>query len=186
MNIYFALWSVFFKIGSFTFGGGYAMLPLIEREVVTKKAWVTGDEILDLFAVGQSIPGAIAINTATLIGYKVAGKRGAVCATLGVIMPSFLIISVVASFFVHIADLELVKAVFTGIGGAVVVLIAMAAFKMMKSATKDRLSLIIFLVVAFLGVLTPISPIVFIAGGGLLGLSHYFIQKKRGQDYDLP
>ena len=94
---------LFFKIGSFTFGGGFAMIPLIEKEVINNKGWVNEEEIIDVFAVSQSIPGAIAINCATLIGFKIYGKKGACAATIGVILPSFLIITIIAAFFFKVS-----------------------------------------------------------------------------------
>jgi len=109
------LFWIFFKIGAFTFGGGYAMIPLIEREMVEKQKWLSDDEIIDMFAVAESIPGAIAINTSTFIGYKVAGYWGAIVAMFGVALPSFLIITIIAAVFSQFQDLPLVKAAFEGI-----------------------------------------------------------------------
>lgn len=172
-TIYLELFKVFFKIGSFTFGGGYAMIPLIEEEIVVNKQWVKKEEVFDLFAISQSIPGAIAINTSTLVGYKIAGKLGAIAATFGVILPSFLIITLIATFFSTIAGSSVVKALFAGINGAVVVLILLAGIKMLKLAIHDVLSVIIAIVTVVLILFTDISPIYLIIAGGIIGFILY-------------
>ncbi|VDN48120.1 Chromate transporter [Petrocella atlantisensis] len=173
MKTYLELFLAFLKIGAFTFGGGYAMIPLIEKEVVVHKKWVHKDEIINLFAIAQSIPGAIAINTSTLIGYKVAGRRGAIAATSGVILPSFVIIITIATFFSMIADTPAVKAIFLGINGAVVALILMAAKKMIQSAVVDGMTLMIFIGTVLCVTLTNMSPIWVIVLGGVLGMVSY-------------
>ncbi|PKM57928.1 MAG: chromate transporter [Firmicutes bacterium HGW-Firmicutes-3] len=173
MKTYLELFLAFLKIGAFTFGGGYAMIPLIEKEVVIHKKWVHKDDIMNLFAIAQSIPGAIAINTSTLIGYKVAGRRGAIAATSGVILPSFLIIIVVATFFGKIADTPTVKAIFLGINGAVVALILVAAKRMVQSAVVDGLTLMIFIGTVLIVIFTSISPVWVIILGGLIGFVSY-------------
>ncbi|MCF8018579.1 MAG: chromate transporter [Vallitaleaceae bacterium] len=173
MKTYLELFLAFLKIGAFTFGGGYAMIPLIEKEVVVHKKWVHKDEIINLFAIAQSIPGAIAINTSTLIGYKVAGRRGAIAATTGVILPSFVIIITIATFFSMIADTPAVKAIFLGINGAVVALILMAAKKMIQSAVVDGMTLMIFIGTVLCVILTNMSPIWVIILGGILGMVSY-------------
>jgi len=178
MSIYISLFKTFFKIGAFTFGGGYAMIPLIEEEIVDKKGWIEREEIMDLFAIAQSIPGAIAINTATLVGYKKAGKRGGICATFGVILPSFIIISIIAAFFASFAHLPLVHAIFMGINGAVVLLILKAALKMTRLAVVDVLSGLSMLMTVLMILFTSINPIIMILAGASIGLIRYFIEKK--------
>ena len=173
MKTYLELFLAFLKIGAFTFGGGYAMIPLIEKEVVVHKKWVHKDDILNLFSIAQSIPGAIAINTSTLIGYKVAGRRGAIAATTGVILPSFVIIITIATFFGMIADTPAVKAIFLGINGAVVALILVAAKKMIQGAVVDGMTLMIFIGTVLIVILTGISPIWVIILGGLIGYMSY-------------
>ena len=123
-NIYWESFKTFFKIGIFTLGGGYAMIPLIEEEVVNKKQWVSKDEMLDLIAIAQSCPGVFAINIATFIGYKLNKVRGAIATTLGTALPSFLIILAIAIFFKQFEDNKVVAAIFRGIRPAVVALIA--------------------------------------------------------------
>ncbi len=181
-KLYFDLFKVFFKIGAFTFGGGYAMLPLIEEEIVNIKKWVEKDEVFDIFAISQSIPGAIAINTSTLVGYKIAGKLGALFATLGVILPSFIIISSIATVFMKVSDSLVIAAVFKGVNGAVIVLILMAAKKMLKVAINNNLSILILLATVILILFTNISPVFFILGGAMIGVVIYFIEKRNKYD----
>lgn len=163
----------FFKIGLFTFGGGYAMIPLIEKEIVEKKNWVEKEEITDILAVAQSIPGAVAINTATFIGFKTFGKKGALAATLGVILPSFVIISIIASFFNTFGDNQVVKSAFAGIRPAVVALIAFAVIKIGKSSAKDKTGLILAVIALVLVVVFNIHAILVIIGGAIFGLMVY-------------
>ncbi|SKC83589.1 chromate transporter [Maledivibacter halophilus] len=176
---YFELFFIFFKIGAFTFGGGYAMIPLIEKVMVDEKGWVEKEEIVDLFAIAQSIPGAIAINSSSLIGYKIAGKRGALTSTFGVVLPSFLIISVIAGIFTKISDLPQVKAIFVGITASVVALILTASIKISKTAIKDKLTLMITIATVIAVVIFDINPIFIILAGALPGLLIYkFIPDK--------
>lgn len=164
----------FFKIGLFTFGGGYAMIPLIEKETIEKKRWIEREEITDIIAVSESIPGAIAINSATFIGYKIFGRKGAVAAALGVIMPSFLIIAIIAAFFSKFGDNLIVKAVFAGIRPAVVALIILATYKVGKTAIKDKIGLIIAFVGFALVIGFSIHAIFAIIGGAVFGLAVYW------------
>ena len=124
----------FFKIGIVTFGGGYAMIPMIEEEVVNKHHWTSKEELLDLIAIAQSCPGVFAVNISTFIGYKLNKKAGAFCTTLGAALPSFLIILLIAMFFHQFADNKVVAALFRGIRPAVVALIAAPTFRLAKSA----------------------------------------------------
>lgn len=169
----FEIFFTFFKIGSFTFGGGYAMIPLIEKEVVEKKRWINSKEIIDVFAVAQSIPGAIAINSATLIGYKIDKKKGAFVATLGVIVPSLCIILLIASIFSRFQDNFVVQAAFKGIRPTVVALIIIAAVKIGKTAIKDWLSTIIAIAAFIAVVVFDVHAIFTIIGGGVIGLIFY-------------
>ncbi|NLK21053.1 MAG: chromate transporter [Epulopiscium sp.] len=179
---YLELFLVFLKIGSFTFGGGFAMIPLIEKELVTDKKWLKKDEIINLFAVSQSIPGAIAINTATLVGYKVGGKRGALVSTLGVVLPSFFIILLIAAFFEKISDYKITEAIFTGINGAVIIMILIAAIGMLKASIKGKLTLgigtLTVIGISFLN----ISPIYIIVLGIVIGIIKYIAAAKKGED----
>jgi len=163
----------FFKIGSFTFGGGYAMMPLIEKEVVNNKNWVKEEEIIDVFAVSQSLPGAIAINSSTFIGYKIAGKKGATVATLGVILPSLMIITIIAAFFTKFQHNQYVRAAFAGIRPTIVGLILLAAIKIGKNSIKDKLGIVVALLSAILVTFTDIQAIYIIIGGAVIGLIIY-------------
>lgn len=167
------IFSTFFKIGLFTFGGGYAMIPLIEKEIVEKKKWVEKEEITDILAVAQSIPGAIAINSATFIGYKTSGKKGALAATLGVILPSFIIIIIIAAFFSRFGDNPIIKAIFAGIRPAVVALIAFAVYKVGKTSIKDKTGILVALAGLLLVTVLNIHAIFAIIGGAIFGLLVY-------------
>lgn len=165
LDLFFA----FFKIGAFTFGGGYAMLPIIQKEIVENKKWATEEEVLDYYAVGQCTPGVIAVNTATFIGYKTKGIIGGITATLGVISPSFIIIMTIASFLQNFAQLAVVQNAFAGIRVAVVALIITTVIKLFKSSVKDLLSLIIALITFILSTFLGLSPIYLVIAAGLTG-----------------
>lgn len=137
------LFKVFFKIGAFTFGGGYAMIPLIKREVSEKREWIKEEEILDVIAVAESTPGPIAINSATFIGTRRAGWLGALCATLGVVIPSFIIIFIISLFFRHFAEYEVVKFALMGLRAGVLALIVKALISMSKHCPRNIVAYII-------------------------------------------
>ena len=160
----------FFKIGIMTFGGGYAMLPMLERELVDKKKYVTMEEIMDYYAVGQCTPGVIAVNVATFIGYKRRGILGGIFATLGVIFPSIVIITLLASVLTMVAGHEIVRHAFAGISVAVCALIVQAIFKLSKSGIKDLMTVIIA-AIAFALSLLGLSPIIIILLAGVIGVT---------------
>lgn len=171
MKKYFEMFFSFFKIGAFTIGGGYAMLPLIEKEVVDKKGWIERGEFLDMLALAQSSPGPIAVNTSVFVGYKSAGIGGMIATTLGAVLPSFLIIILVASVFVGIKDSVVVERIFKGIRPAVVALIAAPVIRMSKSAKINKKTIIIPVAVAILVAFAKITPVIIIivsAIGGIL------------------
>ena len=161
------IWT-FFKVGICTFGGGYAMLPVLQREVVEKKQWATQEEILDYYAVGQCTPGIIAVNTATFVGYKYAGILGGILCSLGFVLPSLLIILSIAAVLQNFASLEVVKNAFAGIRVCVCVLILNSVVKLWKSAVVDRLTLGVFLLVFVAMVVgkyafaVSVSPVIFV------------------------
>ena len=159
MNIYADLFLTFAKIGVCTFGGGYAMLPILQREVVERKNWATEEELTDYFAIGQCTPGVIAVNTATFIGQKYAGNLGGTIATLGVVFPSLVIITLIAAFLTNFAELPVVRHALAGINAAVVALIAVSVLKLGRTTLKNAPAVCIFLAVLALSEL-----------GGLLGL----------------
>ena len=150
------LFLTFLKIGAFTFGGGYAMIPLIQRETVETHHWMTDQDILDMLAIAESTPGVIAVNSATFVGYRVAGFWGALCATVGVVLPSFLVILVLSMFLAQFKALKLVEYAFVGIRSGVIVLIISAVIKLSKQCPKNAFSYTItaaaFLLAAFLKV----------------------------------
>lgn len=170
MNICLDLFLTFAKMGAITFGGGYAMLPILQREVVEKKGWATEEELADYYAIGQCTPGIIAVNTATFIGQKKAGIAGGILATLGVVFPSLVIVTVIAAFLANFADLPAVKNAFAGIRVCVCVLIFNAVLKLWKKAVIDPATLVIFLAVLALAVFTQLSPVLFVIGAALAGI----------------
>ena len=133
-NFYITSFKTFFKIGMFTLGGGYAMIPIIEAEVVDKYKWIDREQFIDIVAVAQSCPGVMAVNMSTFIGYKMRGTRGALCTTLATALPSFFIILAIAIFFRQFQDNPVVESIFRGIRPAVVALIAATTFSLAKSA----------------------------------------------------
>ena len=171
MPLLLDLFCAFFRIGLFTFGGGYAMLPLLQREIVEKKHWATEEEMLDYFAVGQCTPGVIAVNTATFVGFKEEKLSGAIFATLGVVSPSLVIITVIAALLSNFAHIAAVQNAFAGIRVAVCVLILNSIVKLWKKSVVDKLTFAVFLAV-FLGsvLLSHVSPVVFIVAAAVLGI----------------
>lgn len=188
-NILWKLFSTLFKIGLFTFGGGYAMLALLESELVEKKGWLEKEEYLDMVAIAESTPGPIAINCATYVGFKQGGVLGSAAATLGVVMPSFIIIYVISLFLDAFLTFELVSYAFRGIQAGVVYLILSAGVKMLRSMKKNAMSvsicvgvLLLMLVLSALAV--DFSAILFILISGAVGLSVWAASrmlKKRGE-----
>ena len=171
MKLIFELFVAFAKVGGLTFGGGYAMIPILERELVEKRGWTTSEDLMDYYAVGQCTPGVIAVNTATFIGHKKAGIIGGIVATLGVVFPSLVIITIIAGILTNFADLPAVKSAFAGIRVCVCVLIFNAVVKLWKSAVVDKAALVLCLLVFGLSVFLDISPIVFVvfcAAAGIL------------------
>ena len=149
------LFLTFFKIGAFTFGGGYAMLPLIQREIVEKRKWITNDDILEVVAIAESTPGPIAVNSATFVGYRTGGFSGALLATLGVVLPSFAVILAISFVLREFESLKAVQYAFSGIRAGVLALVLKALWSMYKQSPKNAVSYalmaIAFVLVAFLG-----------------------------------
>lgn len=162
-------WS-FFRIGLFTFGGGYAMLPLIQKEIVEKEQWATEEDVMNYFAVGQCTPGVIAVNTATFVGHKVKKTIGGIFATLGVITPSVIIITIIALFLKQFAEVEAVKHAFNGIRVAVCVLILNAVIKFWKAGIKNFSGVMIFVVAFLLSVFLDLSSVYIVIGALLTGI----------------
>ena len=160
----------FFRVGILTFGGGYAMLPMLRREVVERHGWVTDEELLDCYAIGQCTPGVIAVNTATFVGYKVKKVTGSVVATAFVVLPSLIIISVIALFLRHFAENVYVKYAFAGIRVAVAVLVVDAVIKLYQKGVKGALGNGIFAATVILCVLFAPSPVWFVLAAVVLGV----------------
>ncbi|KGG79852.1 chromate transporter [Caloranaerobacter azorensis H53214] len=173
MSIIIKLFLTFFKIGAFTFGGGYAMIPLIQVEVVDKNKWIDNEEFLDIIAIAQSSPGAIAVNSAIFIGYKIGGIIGALACMLGVILPSFIIILIISMFLFKYRNNEVVSKIFLGVRPAVVALIISAVYKLTKTSRIKKKLLIISLITLILVVFVNISPVVMVLVGGF-GAIVYF------------
>ena len=170
MNILLDLFITFAKVGVMTFGGGYAMLPILQREVVEKKKWATEEEIMDYFAIGQCTPGIIAVNTATFVGQSTAGIAGGIFATLGVVFPSLIIITLIAAFLQNFADLAIVQNAFAGIRVCVCVLVFNAVVKLWKKSVVDKKTLVVFLIVMLGSYFTDITPTVFVVLAGIAGI----------------
>ncbi len=170
MNILLDMFLTFAKVGAMTFGGGYAMLPILQREVVENKGWATEDELMDYFAIGQCTPGIIAVNTATFIGQKNRGTIGAIFATLGVVFPSLVIISALAGVIEAFSHLTWVQQAFGGIRVCVCVLIFNSVVKLYKKAVLDKATLVIFIAVLLGAFLTDLSPVVFVVAAAIAGI----------------
>ncbi len=170
MKILLDLFITFAKMGAITFGGGYAMLPILQREIVENKHWGTDEELADYYAIGQCTPGVIAVNVATFIGRKTAGTMGGIVATVGVVFPSVVIITLLAGVIKTFESLEWVKHAFAGIRVCVCVLIFNAVLKLFSKAIIDAKTLCIYLVILACAVFLNISPVVFVVLAGLAGI----------------
>ncbi len=171
MKELFTLFWVFAKVGVMTFGGGYAMLPILQREVGEKRKWSTDEELMDYFAIGQCTPGVIAVNTATFIGQKRKGILGGIAATLGVVFPSLIIISLLAGVIEAFKDIEWVQHAFGGVRICVCVLILNAVVKLFKKAVVDWKTALIFVAVTLCSTFFEnVSPVIFVIVAAILGI----------------
>lgn len=170
MNKYLELFTAFAKVGVMTFGGGYAMIPILEREIVEKRAWATQEQLMDYYAVGQCTPGVIAVNTATLVGHSIAGVLGGIAATAGIILPSLIIITIIAAALTNFADIPAVVSAFAGIRVCVCVLIFNAVMKLWKGAIKDKAALCLCLAVFVCASVFELSPVVYVLICGVFGV----------------
>ena len=164
------LFLTFAKIGVMTFGGGMAMLPILEREVVQNKHWATEEELVDYFAIGQCTPGIIAVNTATFVGQKRKGAMGGIAATLGVVFPSLVIITILAGLITNFAHLAWVQNAFAGIQVCVCVLILNAVLKLLKKSVVDKRTAVIFVIVLLGNMLLSVSPVWFVLLSAMSGI----------------
>ncbi len=182
MNEYLQLFLTFAQVGVCTFGGGLAMLPILQREVVEKRGWATSEELADYYAIGQCTPGIIAVNTATFVGAKRKGTLGGIVATLGMVFPSIIIITLIAAFLQNFADIPAVQHAFNGVRACVVALIASSVLKLGKTTVKNVFSVCVFIAVLLLSVFSDVleealpavgflfSPVVFVIAAGVVGL----------------
>lgn len=179
MKLLLDLFLIFARVGGFTFGGGYAMLPMLQKEVVERRKWATHDELMDYYAIGQCTPGIIAVNVATFVGTKLCGFLGALFATLGVITPSIIIIMIIAAFVSGFQDIEAVTHAFNGIRAAVVALILSSVIKLSKKSLVDKVTAVIFLSVAALSFFTDLSPVLFIIVVAFISLAINMIKARK-------
>ena len=164
------LFWTYLKIGAFTFGGGYAMISLVQAEIVDKKHWIDQKEFMDMIAISQATPGVIAINTATFVGYNIGGFWGSLLATLGVTIPSFIVIAIISQFLQTFLSFTWVAYAFNGIRAGIIVLIFDAIIKMKRSVELNAFNLILGAVAFILATFTDISVIYLILAGGILGI----------------
>ena len=181
MNEYLDLFGTFAKVGVMTFGGGYAMLPILQREVVEHKGWATEEELMDYFAIGQCTPGIIAVNTATFIGQKQAGIIGGIVATLGIVFPSLIIITALAGVINSFSHLAWVQHAFAGIRVCVCVLIFNAVVKLWKKSVVDKKTLALYAVILLASMLTDLSPVIFVLFAAVSGIVLQVALKKGGE-----
>lgn len=179
MKIYLELLVSFFKVGIMTFGGGYAMLPILQREIVENKRWATEEELADYFAIGQCTPGIIAVNTATFVGNKIKGIGGGIVATLALVLPSLIIISLLAGVIEAFSHILWVQYAFGGIRVCVCVLIFNAVIKLFKKSVVDLPTLLIFLAVTLASTLLDLSVVIYILAAAAIGIAVKVIQGRK-------
>ena len=167
------LWELYiswFKMGLFTFGGGYAMLPMIQRDVVEKKKWASEDEIMDYYAIGQCTPGIIAVNTATFVGYKVKGISGGIIATLGVVSPSLIIITIIAAFLTNFQDIVIVQQALSGIRISVCILMSVSIYKLAKKSVTNIFGITLCVIAFVMSYFTSVSTVLLVVISGICGI----------------
>ncbi|MEE1268090.1 MAG: chromate transporter [Treponema sp.] len=178
MNIFLELLISFVKIGFLTIGGGYVMLPMMQSELIDKKHWITEEELLDYYAVGQSTPGIIAVNVATFVGYKKAGVTGGIVATLGIISPSLIIITALAGVIQSIDQYPNVQKAMSGINVAVCALITDATLNFIKKGVKNFVTLLVLLASFLLIYYVKVPSYLIVLGAAFLGTITYFVKNK--------
>ena len=181
MNIYLDLFLTFARIGVCTFGGGMAMLPILQREIVEKKHWAVSEELTDYYAIAQCTPGIIAVNIATFIGHKLKGTLGGILSTIGVVFPSVVIISLIAAFLSNFADIPAVQHALSAVNACVLALIAASVIKLGKSTLKDLWCWVIFAVVLVLSFCFSISPVILVVISGFAGWLIRQLKRKAGE-----
>ena len=178
MRYYFQIFWSFFKIGTFTIGGGYMMIPLIEQEIVGRRRWINADEFSETLTLAQSAPGPIAINTAVFVGYKMRGWKGVLASLSGVIIPSFTVILLIAMFFPSIRENEVIERIFKGLRPAVVALIAVSFVRILQKKNFAWSVVLISAIAALVVSLLKISPVIVILVASIGGIIYYLIRKK--------
>lgn len=176
------LYWIFFKLGIFNFGGGYALLPLLQKEFVEKRGWATEEEMTDYYAIGQCTPGAIAVNVSTFIGYKIKGILGGIIATFGFISPALIIIFIIATVLNNFSDIPAVQSAFAAIRVCVFVLILSAVIKLAKKSIVDVITLVICLIVLGLAIFTEISLFSYVIMAGIVGIIVGLIRQKKNRN----
>ncbi len=172
---------VFARMGAVTFGGGYAMLPIIQREIVEKRKWATEEEVMDYYAIGQCTPGIIAVNTSTFIGYKRAGVPGGIFATLGFVAPSLVIITIIAACLQNFAEIAVVQHALNGIRACVCALVVDAVLTLGKKSIVDPVCVVIAVFVLGISLFTNSSPVLIVVAAGVTGVVVKAIQRKGGK-----
>lgn len=170
---------VSFRVGIMTFGGGYAMLPILQREVVETREWVSEEEVLDYYAIGQCLPGIIMVNTMIFIGQKQKGNIGGIVAAIGTVFPALIIITVIAALLTNFADVPAVKHAFAGIRVCVCVLIFNAVTKLWKSSVVDWECFVIFIAVALASLFTKLTPVLFVILSAVMGIAISCLEVKK-------
>jgi chromate transporter len=190
LNAWFDLLWTFIRIGAMTFGGGYAMVPVVERELIKRKGWTTMDEVLDYYTIAQITPGVIAVNLSTFIGYKQKGPLGGVLSTIGFLLPGTVLMVIISLFIRQFAEYPAVQHAFTGIRVAVGALILDTVIKLLKGVFRDKKAVVIFILSFVLSAIFSASPVLIIAGAGAAGFFLYRPKKippgKDGADQDPP
>ena len=179
MRVLLKLFLTFAHIGALSFGGGYSMLPLLQRELVEKRGWLTGGEMTDFFSVGQCLPGVISVNTAVFAGYKQKGTPGSIASVFGVVFPSVVFILIIAAFFTSFADYPIVQRAFVGLRVCVSVLIINTVFKLWKDAIADKLSIVIFAAVLLISIFTSIPVAIIVIAAGAAGIIISALRRRR-------
>ena len=183
MKKLWALFWIFFKLGAVNFGGGYALLPLLQKELVEKRGWATEEEMADYYAIGQCTPGAIAVNVSTFIGYKIKGILGGIVATLGFVFPALIVIFVIATILNNFMDIAQVKSAFAAIRVCVFVLFLSAILKLSKKSVVDVITLIVAALILFLSIFVPVIPLYsYVIVAGIIGIIVGLIRQKKDKD----
>lgn len=181
MQVLWQLYSAFFRVGILTFGGGYAMLPMLTREIVEKHQWASENDIMDYYVIAQCTPGIIAVNTATFIGARVAGNPGGIIATLGVVSPSYLIICIIAAFLRQFSHLAVVQHAFAGISIAVCAMVLNAAWKLIAKSVVDKVTLAVLAATAAASILFGVSPVLVVIAAAFVGIFARRNEKEAGK-----